>query len=798
MVGRRNVLAILLAVAFLTSFAAGQTVRPVSVEDPSDLEHARVALVFDGPRVQSDRLASFVQAEIEAVAGRQFDLTFRTVLADYTLAGVEQQIAGVMADPDVDAVVTLGPLTSQVAASLTDPPHPVIATIVLDPALQGLPERDGASGVAGVTYLTVPFTFSRDVETLRAITPVSHIALLINQALLDGLPVLEPRLQAASEAAGIRLTAVGIGSSIEESLDALPDDVDGVYVTPQERFTDDELAQLARALIDRKLPSFAYGGPEAVALGFMASLNVDFTSSLARRVGVYVERILLGDDPATFPVRLIVGEQLVLNLGTARAMDVYPPLGFLLEAELVGDDLEPAGETFSLDDAILRAVASNRSLAIQDAAVAASAAQVREARALGRPQLNVSATGLLVDSRLSEISQGQQPERDVAGTLELSQVLFSEDVNANVGIQGALFDATEQSRAAARLDIALDAAETYLNVLRAEALVQVQQNNLRLTRQSLEFADQREAIGTSGVAEGLRLRSELASRRTDLIDAYAQRQAARLAFNQVLNRPLEAPFTATEIVRPDDPELVEATSRLAAVIVDPRSFGRVRDAMVQAALETEPNVQALRASIRAQERAEQAARRAFILPTLAAFGQVDLSIYEGGAGSDLGPMAPEPPNPFWTVGLNLTFPLFEGGGRLATRDRVSAEVAQVQLQLDLLEQQIEQNVRTQMQFSAASFASVQEARRAAEVARQSLDIVTGSYAAGAVEVTPLLEAQNTLQQAEVGVTNAIYDYLIDVKRVERAVGRIEALMTPAEQEAFEARILEALRPTSPR
>ncbi|MEM8599690.1 MAG: TolC family protein [Bacteroidota bacterium] len=780
------------AVVFAMTVALLTPTADVGAQTASPTADAQVAFVFDGPDLQVETLRALFQAEIEAVAGRRFALTYRTVLADYTLAGVEAQVAALMDDPDVDAVVAMGPLASQVAASLTDPPHPVIATVVLDPAFQGLPEQDGTSGAPGIAYLTVPFTFARDVDTFRAITPVSHLAVLVNGALLDGLPALASRLQTASEAVGVRLTAVGLDTSIEASLDALPDDVDGVYVTPLNRFAPEERAQLAAALIERGLPSFAYGGAEEVALGFMASLNVDFIEILARRVGVYVERILLGDDPATFPVRVIAGERLVLNLATARALDVYPPLGFLLEAELIGDDLAPAGENISLEDAVVRAVEANRSLAIQDAAVDVSAAQIREARSLALPQLSVNATGLLVDSRLAEVSQGQRPEWDVAGTLELSQVLFSEDVNANIGIQRALLDVSDQSRSAERLDIALDAAEAYLNVLRAEALVQVQQNNLRLTRQSLEFADQREAIGTAGPAEGLRLRSELATRRTDLIDAFVQGQAARLALNQVLDRPLEAPFTATEVVQADDPALLESASRLSALIVDPSSFARVRDAMVEAAIETEPNVQVLDASIRAQERAAQAARRAFFLPTVAAFGQVDLSIYEGGAGSDLGPMAPTVPNPFWTVGLNFSFPLFEGGGRFATRDRVSFEVLQLQLQRDLLVQQIEQNVRTQMQFAAASFASVQEARRAADVAQQSLAIVTDSYAAGAVDVTPLLEAQNTLQQAEVGVTNAIYDYLIDVKRVERAVGRVEALMAPAERDAFEARILEAL------
>ncbi|MEO1477133.1 MAG: TolC family protein, partial [Bacteroidota bacterium] len=163
------------------------------------------------------------------------------------------------------------------------------------------------------------------------------------------------------------------------------------------------------------------------------------------------------------------------------------------------------------------------------------------------------------------------------------------------------------------------------------------------------------------------------------------------------------------------------------------------------------------------------------------------------------PMAasfPEAPGTFWTLGLNVTLPLFEGGGRTARLARATAEVHRLQLERDLIAQRIEQNVRTQLHVTAASYAAIQEARRAADAARQSLDIVTRSYAAGALDVTALLESQAAAQRAEAGVTNAVYDFLVNVKRVERAIGRFEALAPAEEQEAFRRRLDAALQSTS--
>jgi outer membrane protein TolC len=311
-------------------------------------------------------------------------------------------------------------------------------------------------------------------------------------------------------------------------------------------------------------------------------------------------------------------------------------------------------------------------------------------------------------------------------------------------------------------------------------------------------------VGSAGPAESLRLRAELATRRADLIAAYAQVQAARVGLNQVLNRPLETPVTTVGVDEASAAQLAR-TGTLAAYLARPRDFERLRDVLSAEAVRRVPEVQALEAAVRAQERAQRAARRAFYVPDVAAFAQLTSLLYDDGAGS--GGLAlpslptppgegfsfPEFPNTFWTAGLSVTLPLFEGTGRLARRDRASAEVARLRLERDLVAQRVEQQVRAQLLFAAAAYEAVQEARRAADASRRSLAIVTDAYAAGALEVTPLLEAQNATLRADAAVTNAIYDLLLDVKRAERAVGYFEALSTPRERAAFQSRLDEALR-----
>jgi len=767
---------------------------------------ARITFVFDGSGPRNDTLRTLFEEEIRALGARAFDLRFEAVAADYTLESARQQVRLVMEDPEVDLVIATGPLTSQVVARLQDPPHPVIASAVIDPEVQGLPFVSGASGAPGVAYLTVPAALDRDLQTFREIASVERVAFLVSEGLLRGIPGLGSRLEETGADVGIELEAVGVGTSLEATLDNLPARIDGVYVGPLDQLPLTALRSLADSLAARNLPSFAFRGQRDVRLGFMAGLDTDLAPQLARRVAVFTERILLGDDPATFPVQAISGGRLVINRATARAVNVYPPLGVLLEADVVGTPPGPAGETITLDQAMRRAVQANLALASQDRAVMAGKARVREAQSTLFPQLEAGVTGTMVDSELAEASLGQQPERTATGQLTLSQILYSDGARANVDIEQASQSVRVSERATRRLDVALEAAEAYLNVLRAEALVEVQRDNLVLTRESLELADQRQAVGTAGPAEALRLQAEIATRRTDLINAFVQLQATRIALNQVLNRPLEAPFTVAEDVQAGVDALAPGNT-LVDFVTNPRVFEQLRDFLSVEAVQAEPVIQALEASIRAQERAVRAAGRSFYLPTVAAIAQLNSTLYEAGAGTDGLPLPdqsgfpaslalPEAPNTFWTVGVNVTLPLFQGAGRVARRSRAAAEAERLRLERDLAAQRIEQNVRTQLQFAAASYAATQEARRAADAAQQSLDIVTDSYAAGALDVTPLLESQTAAQQAEIGVTNATYNFLVDLKRVERAISRFEALSSSGELAAFRERLGAFLRSVS--
>ncbi len=759
-----------------------------------------VGVVFDGHWERNDELRAGFEQEIAPLAAPRHTVVFPAGarrVADWTLGGARAAVEALLADPDVDIVLTYGPVSSSHAINRGALPKPVVAAFVLDPEAQGFPLETTAagervSGVPNLAYITFTGDRTEEIRRLQEVAPFRRLTYLANEALLAAVPVLETNLQRLAEQVGAEATIVRVGTSVDAALAALPPATEAVYVTPLTQLPPGEFDRLVQALIGRRLPAFSYWGREEVDRGLLASLYLDTDlRRLGRRVGLHVQRILAGEDAGGLPVDFRRSHRLTLNMATARAIGAHPDWRVLTEAEVLHNEPPNVARRLSLASAARAAVAANLDLAAADRSVAAGRQAVRAARAALRPQITAAAGVETIDRDRAESSFGLQPVWTSAGSVGVSQLLYSDGARARATIERHVQTSREQAREELRLDVAHGAAVGYLDVLRARTFERIQRENLTLTRSNLELAQSRRRIGVARASEVIRWENQIAINRRDVIEAGAARSVAEIALNRLLHRPLEEPFATAEVDL-DDPALLANTTTVDAYIDNPFAFAIFRDFMTAEALAQSPELRQLDAAIAARERTVLAARRALWAPTVAAGG--DLTALQTAGGLDAADPADLPfpitrPNPLnWSVGVSASLPLFTGGARRAERTRAEQELDELRLTRRAVAERVEQRLRSVLHRAGASYAGIELAADAADAARRNLALITDAYEQGVLSILDLIDAQNAALVAEQSAATAVYDYLIDLMDTHRASGRFGLFMEPAGLAAFADRL----------
>ncbi len=771
--------------------------RPDPAGKPA-LPIVRIGIVRDGPEI--GRLAipgEILIREIRELTRGEFDVRFpeeKRLHGNWTADGVKRAVDLLLADPDVDLVLALSPLSSHEVAHRGAIPKPAIASIVIDVDFQDMPFRDGKSGVRNLNYLTSFQKFERDLKAFREIVSFSRLAIILDRHFLEAFPKMREEAKRIARENRVEITFLPAETSADSVIAALPAGTEAVLVTPLPRFLPDAFERLVTSINLRGLPSFSMFGRLEIEKGVMAGVSpASDPLRLARRLALNVQRILLGEDAGSLPVVFPQREQLTINMATAREVGFSPSWRVLTEAVLLNEEKTEITRRLSLASAVREAVSANLDLAASDRAVAAGKENIREARSALLPQIDVSSEGVIIDKDQAEASRGFQAERTFSGSATLSQRIYSEKTWADLNVQRHTQVIIEKEREQLRLDIARDAALAYLNVLRAKTSLRIQKDNLQLTRSNLELGRFRQAIGYSGPADVFRWESEIATDRIAVLDAIAQRKLAETALNRILDRPLEEEFV-TEEASIGDPGLFISDTRLFTYIDNPRDYGIFRDFMVREGLNAAPELRRIDAAIAAQERTYLSARRAFWSPDLALQGEITRIFSEDGAGSDGSALGSLPgsvsqaDDTDWNVALSLTFPFFTGGAKDAERVRAWEELSRQRLDRRSTVEKIEERIRSALHLTSASYPSITLSRSAAETARKNLELVTDSYSRGVVSIIDLIDAQNAALVADQGAANAVYDFLIDLMNVQRAIGRFDFFASAEERQAWFERL----------
>jgi putative tryptophan/tyrosine transport system substrate-binding protein len=324
---RASVPSILIAVTLLAVAVTVEAQQPKKIPRIGYLSAGDPA--SESPRSEVIRLAL---RELGYVEGQNIAIEYRYSHGKNDRAS---ELAAELVRLRVDVIVVAGGDPWIRAAKNATKTIPIVMVGVgADPVEAGLVESLARPGgnVTGITNLG-PELGGKRLELLKEAVPkLARVAVLYDPASPGTAREMQELLPVAARALGLTVQAwdVRAADGFEKVFAAVSKDrPDGLYVLagPLVRANGKRIADFA---LKSRLPSM-YAIRESVDAGGLMYYGADVADSY-RRVAYYVDRILKGAKPADLPVEQPTKFELVINLKTAKQIDLTIPPEVLARA----------------------------------------------------------------------------------------------------------------------------------------------------------------------------------------------------------------------------------------------------------------------------------------------------------------------------------------------------------------------------------------------------------------------------------------------------------------------------------
>jgi ABC-type uncharacterized transport system substrate-binding protein len=279
--------------------------------------------------------------ELGYVVGRNLVVEYRWASNDMARL---QPLADELVRLNVDVIVTAATPAVRAAMRATNT-IPIVMAAVADPVGSGLVASLGRPG-GNVTGMTIQSTdlAQKRLQLIREIVPgatrIALLALRVSDTQPDtaretGTPLLVAETQAAAQRMGVGLVARSIAQADELS------DAFAQYRREQARalivqvspLTYEHRARIIDLAARQRLPAI-YEARNFVDDGGLVSYGPDLQESY-RRAAAYVDRIFRGAKPGELAIEQPGKFEIVINMKTAKALELTIPQSVLLRANEV-------------------------------------------------------------------------------------------------------------------------------------------------------------------------------------------------------------------------------------------------------------------------------------------------------------------------------------------------------------------------------------------------------------------------------------------------------------------------------
>jgi putative ABC transport system substrate-binding protein len=236
----------------------------------------------------------------------------------------------------VDVIVASGPLPTRVTKEATST-IPIVMAQVNDPVGNGFVASLARPGgnITGLSTLA-PEISGKQLELLKEILPSLSRAAVFGTSTQPGNSQMLKEVELAAGALAVKLQYVDIlvSTDIESAFRAaVKGRAHAVLMIAASSVVGDRKQEIVDLAVKSRLPVI-YPFSSYVEVGGLMFYGANLTD-LDRRAATFVDKILKGAKPADLPVEQPTKFELVINLKTARALELKIPSHLLMEADRV-------------------------------------------------------------------------------------------------------------------------------------------------------------------------------------------------------------------------------------------------------------------------------------------------------------------------------------------------------------------------------------------------------------------------------------------------------------------------------
>jgi outer membrane protein len=406
--------------------------------------------------------------------------------------------------------------------------------------------------------------------------------------------------------------------------------------------------------------------------------------------------------------------------------------------------------TFTLSEAMAVAYETNPQLDAARAGQMSTDEGVAQAEANWRP--TVSLLG----------SYGYETLALAPGPVFLPQeTLLSHPVNAGVQLTQNIYrggrTAAEISKAKAvvRAGVAqlvlteegvlLDAATAYMNLVRDDATVRYQQDNVAALQEQLDASEEEFKVGELTRTDVAQSRARLADAQASLVNAQGELAVSRSNFEHVIGRP---------------PEMLEQSPPLPKLPV-------TEEQAVAIGLHENP---AIVAAVESEKAADYAVTDAIgaLLPSVSLNAQYQYSqdSLESTQGTGVQHVT--------SVVGQVTIPIYQGGAEDSAVRQAKDQRSQAEIEIADTQRQTVAATQTAWQALTVANGSIASDEIAVKANQEAFEGVKAEQQVGSRTVLDVLNAQQELLTAQIGLTSAQRDAQVAAYQLLSAVGWLTA------------------------